>query len=144
MLIPVCGGGKWVLLLLFGWYFAPEGGSHRAVILPNGSDILMVTCTVSGECTQIANIEWAAVRGGQVVVVCSGCTDNVDSNQCSAAGVLSECVHVATVETVLEHLAASHPISSCVCQHCSSPAHSVDGWSSLHSELHTECCQPSW
>ena len=108
-LLPVCGGGEWVLLLLFNWYFAPEVGSH---ILPNGSGILMVTCTVSGECTQLANFEWAAVRGGQVMVVymCSGCTDNVDYNQWPATGVLSECVHVATVETVLS--STSHPISS--------------------------------
>ena len=27
--------------------------------------------------------------------------------------------------------------------HCSSPKRSVDGWSSLLLQLHTECCQPS-
>ena len=81
------------LLLKEGHTYCPLGGE------------LMVT--VSGECMQLANLEWAAARGGQVMVLymCSGCTDNVDSNQWPATGVLSECVHVATVETLLERLA---------------------------------------
>ena len=49
--------------------------------------VLMVT--ISGECMQLVNFQWAAVRGGQVVM-CSG----VDYNQWPAAGVLSGCVHV--------------------------------------------------
>ena len=73
-LLPVCGRGVIAIVWLV---FASEGGSHRAVILPNGSGILMVTA--SGNCTELTLSGLQRVVDG-ATVVCSGCTDNVVSN----------------------------------------------------------------
>ena len=52
MLPPACGKeDKMVLLLLCGWCFAPEGGSHRA----HTALVVVLMVAASGECMHLTS-----------------------------------------------------------------------------------------
>ena len=63
--------------------------------------------------------------------------------QCECSSMIAQAASCSDVIIDSLLILSNHHRSSWVCQHPSTPAHSVDGWSCLHSELHTECCQPS-